>query len=516
MNYNVTLTDMTLLNQRTKETFIRLELLDSTTNQILDYFDSLVISGTLSISADSNIRRTLDVTLFMKDNTLIVGENGKVWFNRIVNCKLGYRYLRDQQIYYYPVGRFYFDQNTYNISKDGKTLQLKMNDPYCCLNGNRNGQLTASNIDIPAGSNIRNAIISTLQLSPYNFQYNIGDVGNLGSQAINIYNNTNYNTVPYDLKFSIGTKISDIIEKLVELYSGWQCFFDIDGAFTIQPLPTLQYESDILDAETIETNGYVISEQRENKMSDIHNVVYVLGETLTADATSTVCTNSGSKYIVTFNDSSMYYSSGNVYGVQVNVANSAGQTMQFNSLTAYPIVDANGNAITANIMSAGIMYCFKFQNNMFYFLGQFIIQSCSILVSQQPSSAQMTIDQNKYNTNNIFYRINTSSPFCRDKDNLGDIVDVKHDGDYSKIYSNDLCIQRSNLELWYDTNWSDTITLDSIVIPWLDVQTKFQYHSLIYNDTKEYIIKSISIDLKEQTMSLQAMTYYPLYPSILG
>lgn len=514
MSYNVQQIDFNIIRQHTKECYLRLELLDGNTKQILDYFDGIIISGSLNIDSSSEIRRTFDAVLYMGNDSLLTADRGKIWFNRIVNIKIGYKYIFDAKIHYYPLGQFWFNENSYSISNSGKTLQLKMLDAYCLLDGTRGGTLTSNTIEIPQGSNIRSAMISTLtQFTPIK-SYNIGDVGNLCNQAINVYTNQNYNTVPYDLKFtSAGTKVSEVIAKLRDLYPGWQSYIDIDGIFTCQPLPTLKYESDILDAKTIEDSGFIISEQRNNKFSDIHNVVFIWGECITADRSSDSCTSSGNKYTVTFDELDSYIDN-YVYAIKVNSTNQASQTMQFNSLSSYPILDSDGNAIASGKIEANRMYCFKFLNDAFYFLGEFQVEGCSILVSELPTTEQKNSDISKYGIKNIYYKVNPDSPFCSDR--IGQIVDVKYGDEYSKIYSYDLATQRSNYELYHDTNLHDVIQLKMIFIPWLDVQKKIQYHSLIYDDVREYIIQSISINLKEQTMDVTASVFYPLYNSILN
>lgn len=294
MDYQIQQRDIDIISQHNKQCYLRLELLN-TNYQTIDYLDTVIISGSLDINSNSDIRRSLSVVLFMKDTTFLTGETKKIWFDKLVRAKLGYRYLRDGNIYYYTLGVFYFNEQSYKLSSSGRTLELKLSDSMVMLNGTRQGDLTAQEIDIPIGSNIRQVMIALLNQYSVIKKYNIGDVGNLGNQAINIYTEQDYNTVPYKLQFNSGTTIYTILDKLVKLYPGWQQYFDVDGTYVCNPLPTLQYESNVLDANIIEQNCWVVSEERINKFSDIHNAIYVLGQTIEADVSSDNCTNSGSE-----------------------------------------------------------------------------------------------------------------------------------------------------------------------------------------------------------------------------
>ncbi|CAB1252356.1 conserved protein of unknown function [Ruminococcaceae bacterium BL-6] len=512
MGYQPQQSDYTILKQHTKETYFRMEL-TNLNYQTIDYFDSVIISGTLTISADSDVRRTLDINLFVKDDRLLVGEDSKIWFNRIVKCSMGYKNLRTNSIVYFPLGYFWFDENSYTYDISSKQLSVKCNDSYCLLNGTRNGQITDMEIDIPAGSNIRGAMISALTQYSIIKKYNICELGNMVSSAINIITNQVYNVVPYDLKFTGTTHVSDIITKLRDLYPGFETFFDIDNTFICQPLSTLQDIPLVLDADFIEKNNFVISENRTNKLSSIYNIIDILGMTIEPDYSSTVCTNSGSVYTVTF-DGLTTYENDKIYAVKVNVNNNAGQTMKINNLTAYPIVDSEENTIGANKLDANVMYCFKFVDNKFYYLGQFQVHAVAMLVDKIPDLATQTYYQNRYNTKNISYRVNPNSPFTVDK--IGQIPDFKSDNDYSKIYSDDLASQRALYELWLETNWLDTISLNIRNIPWLDVNQKIEYRSKIYKDTKQYIIKNLQMDLVADTCQAEIATWYPLYPKILN
>ena len=48
----------------------------------------------------------------------------------------------------------------------------------------------------------------------------------------------------------------------------------------------------------------------------------------------------------------------------------------------------------------------------------------------------------------------------------------------------------------------DTITLTTLVVPWLEVNTKVKYTPKYSNETNQYIVKSISWSVGTGTMTL--------------
>ena len=86
--------------------------------------------------------------------------------------------------------------------------------------------------------------------------------------------------------------------------------------------------------------------------------------------------------------------------------------------------------------------------------------------------------------------------------------------EYDNIYTNDLCIQRAKYELYLKSRLHDNISITTVPIYWLDVNTIISY-TLPQEDNPSYwLIKSISTDISVSgTQTIEAIKYYPLYPS---
>lgn len=108
---------------------------------------------------------------------------------------------------------------------------------------------------------------------------------------------------------------------------------------------------------------------------------------------------------------------------------------------------------------------------------------------------------------------NPESPFSISK--IGDLVDVKSDAEYEKIFSDDYARQRAEYELYLSTRLNDTVSLECITIPWLEVNTKISYTPYNQKQPREYLIKSISFEAANGTSSIEMIRFYPEFPTII-
>jgi len=505
MSYDIQQSDIDILGQHIKNLKIKMVLLNENT-QPIDILQGDLISGDITISATDDIRRSATFTFALKNKSYIASETGKIWFDKYIDLYLGILNMNTQQVQYYPIGLYVFNDNTYTYNSTTNQIEVKCKDFMYKVEST---PLYGTNTyKILAGTIIRDAMISAVTQLAGCKKYLVGNVGSEFGTNINNVSGQNYNSVPYDLSFSTSDSVYSIISKLRDLYSGWETFYDED-IFICQQIPTGTNESIILDWETIEKKQLLISESRTNSFDKVKNITQVFGKQITADRYTATCTNTGSQYNATFTDLTAL-ESGKTYAVKLNVANLVNPTLKINSLTVYPIVDTSGVAIPVGKING--YSAFKFYNNQFMYLGQYRVCALTVHVSVMPDSTKQQYYKDKFNTDNIAYVTNPDSPYTVEK--IGERIDVKSGSDYDSIYSQDLACQRGKLENWKTTRMEDSITLELQLVPWLTVNKLISYKSKITNEVNTYIIKNISIKLLDGVMTVDAIRYYPLYPNI--
>lgn len=361
--------------------------------------------------------------------------------------------------------------------------------------------------------------------------------------------------VPYDLTFTTGSTVYDILTKLNDLESGWEMFFDTDGTFINQKIPTTENDSYVLDWETIER--LVISESMESNFSDVKNSTRVWGKCLDADRTVEEVVTNENEYEITLdylipsgNEDIPYgtlialkVNTNNVEDMKIKVTDNKanpqvnnGETTYTKFEASYPIVDSGDISILPDSMIKGNYYVVKYRSKKFYLIGQFqvvyVVKEYNILPLKEGQSKEEWIkeDKEKEGTENVKYIINSESenitedmteeeikslynPFAIDE--IGEIRQVLSGGDYENIYTDDLARQRAEYENWKSMRLNITLTLEMKPVLWLDVNQKIQYKSKITGEIEEYIIKSINGSTTSGTMTINATKFYPLYPFVV-
>lgn len=465
--------------------------------KIVSELQGELIDDSININANSAIRRSCSLTFVVKNKSYVVGSGSQIWFDKYIKIWFGIFCLRDKSIYYYPMGLYNFENTSYEYSSNSSTLTLSVLDLMSQLNGIRNGHLSALMSKIPADVKIREVIISILT-----------QFGNIKKYYVENLDNV----VPYDIEIKSGITIYDMLTTLLDLYPSQEMFFDED-IFICQKIPSCKNDLFFMDENIF--NPLVIKEITTNSFSKVKNCTEVWGKSIDSDYYTEQVNIIGNQYVLNINNFLLTdqgdIPSNTSIGFKVNTTNSNNSSIKINSLnSSYPIVDVNNNNISPNKLTAGKSYVVKYSKEKFILLGQYQIHAIVKLYSSMPLSEEILKDRIEENCDNISYVINPDSPYCIDK--IGLIRNVLSDSEYSKIYSDDLALERAKYENWKTTRMPDDVTIEIIAIPWLDVNKKIKYTSLLTGETEEYIIKNISGSISKGTMTVNMIKFYPLYP----
>ena len=464
---NITEAEYRAFSQRIQKRFVKIELLNFSF-QTVEYLEGICITGNIAINANSDMRRSGNISLVINDSTFEVEPGGKIWLDKYVRVYVGTTDFLTQEIVWVNCGIFIIDMPTYQYDSVTNTLNLTLLDLMAKLTGGRDGYLHGVPVLISAGENIRQAIISTLALGGFN-KYVVEEAPSPG-------------TVPLDLEFNQGSTVYDVLDGLRNIYPNYEIYFDVNGVFFYKPIPTGINEP--LSADDSLWNSVVLSENLSVDFQNVKNLIEVYGRTHNPAYFSTTTTVSNNQ--ITLNSGSVSeYSEDIIYGFTLtdNTGIIAPQ-IQINSLGFYPVYDEDLQPINIEAEQGEVFYCVQFKGTYWYWLGH--LQAYGLAQDDNPDS-----------------------PFYI-QGSIGELRLPLFSEEYANCLSDNLAQQRAQYELWLHTNMNNTVTLSLIPVFWLDVNMLVEYTLQRNNETNSYLIKSINYGLGEsETQSITMIRYYP-------
>nr|DAH32581.1 MAG TPA: protein of unknown function DUF5048 [Caudoviricetes sp.] len=477
---NITQNDYNVIKQKNTERYIKLNLLDFNYN-IVDELSGNMLSCSVRCDADSDLRRSCNVSFVVTDSGYEVGAGNRIWLNKYIQLYIGLKNIYTQEIQWYNQGIYLIDAPSYEYNATTHTLSFAGLDLMSKLTGARNGQLPGMPTVIKQGENVRKAIIATLVLGGFT-KYIVEECK---------VNNA-IQPVPYDIQIDQGGYVFDILSKLRDILPKYQMYFDVDGVFHYEPIPSGEDEP-VLITDDI-WNSVVTGETISTDFTTVKNYIEVYGRT----------------HEVQYYDANptFAYVAQVMWNLSFNIP--AYQDSEY-SLIGFTMPSASG------LPSGGIMRV----NINGTFIGTLLISNKTLQTNQYYVIQRIPVNNrgDKFEflgglqAKSIWQDTNPESPFYVNGP-VGIIREVLCGGEYENITSDDLAQQRAEIEGYWKCRLNDNITLSVVPIPWIDVNIVVSHAPKQGDVTNRYIIKSFSVDYGSvsSTMSITMITFYPYYP----
>lgn len=551
----ITQEDLLIVLQHSANPYLKLniEVLDSE-QKIIGTLNCGITSGSMSINGQSDVRRTANFVVqpTLKEKIKLT-ENSLLWLNKDIRMSVGLYNPRIKDYKYYSLGCYVYTDTsgTYDATNDNLTINCA--DFMKKLDGTKNGQLGALIISYPAYKEneetgevieyniIRNAVIETLEKLARITNHKIDDIGEY--KALPDYNenwkqyrqeNITWNAIPFDQEFSAGCSVLSILTTFRDLYPNYEMFFDMDTNTFICQLKPMCYEDDIyIDNSFLQR--VLISENTSIDITTVRNICEVWGQVIEADFYSEECTYSDNVYSSTIAGYEEGYYNGDVIALKIPSVNQAGSNLNINNFGTIPILnEANEEPIKANELNSNEVYAFKIKKKRVdkqdvisaYLLGQWQVHAINVLTNGKKSGKFITSSDGKeyelyskeyfqkfYNCERVDMNVVINSPFTVEK--LGEIPDIKVNGEFENITSNNLASDRAKWENWKNCRLTDNITITTALLPFLDVNKKVSYKRSDSDVEHQYIISSICHDFAGFTSTITMYRFYPLYETML-
>lgn len=477
--------DLQILKQKNTALYLKIQILSIESGQykVDDEISGSLMDLSIDVDADSDLRRSCNLTLIAVDDKFNAESGNNVWLDKYIKILVGYNNILTGEIQWYNQGIFMVNAPSWTYDATTNSLSLQGLDLMAKMTGLRNGYLPGVPTLIPEGSNVRDAIIATIKLAGIE-QYVVEECKNVDGVI---------QEVPYDIQIDRGGTLYNLLEELRDILPNYQVYFDIDGIFHYEPIPADEDEPITMTDSILQ--DVLIGEDVNTDFESVKNVIEVYGRTNEVDY-----------YCETPEIKSIRYEGANVnvltlpnfagseaydYNETLGfIAPSGSGNFEFVSMNANgsqpkSLADPNGTIIRS--LSEGEYYVIQFRY-------------------EEPPYILLGHDQ----VYAIVKDLNVNSPFYV-YGSIGEIRKVCYGGEYDNIINDDLALQRANIELYWATRLNDSITLSTLPIPWLDVNILFT-HTARGQEEKKYIIKSFSVTYSDSvSMNINAITFYPYY-----
>lgn len=458
--------------QKSLDIYARINLLNFNFQKV-DSWENIVVSGTPSftINSESDIRRSCNISLIPIDKSFDIAYGNKIWLDKYIQIYIGIKYRGE--IVYTNMGIYLINNPSRVYSGNSNILSFEGLDLMSKLTGIRNGTLEGLEHIIPQNSNVRQVIISTLGLCGFN-NYSVEECPY---------------TVPNDINVSIGGTAYEILSQLRDIVPNYQIYFDVDGVFHYEPVPSGVNEQIRVTDDLWKNN--LISYQINTDFESVKNVIEVFGKThdITNFSTNTVA--SGNSYNLTIASVSTLRNNIKIGFVIPSVVSGSTFNLNINALGNRLVKDEKGVNINPNILIANTYYVVKYIESGAYFLFMGEVTPHAIAQDLNPESP--------------FYVNGTT----------GKLRIVLSGGEYDNIYMSSLAQERANWELYTRCKIQDNITLECVPIYWLDVNWLIEITLPNKQGTEnavQYIIKQVTTTFDvNATQQITAMRYYPFY-----
>lgn len=438
--------------------------------QTVDELSGVVIGNpTFSENSSSDIRKTCNISLEQINSSFDIAEGNKIWLDKYVRIEIGIMDLKTNVTEYTNMGIYLINNPSRVYNAMANTITIQGVDLMAKMTGLRGGELDV-NHTILQGTNVRTAIIGTLALAGF----------------------TNYVVdecpydVPNDIKIAVGGTIYNILKRLRDIVPQYQMYFDDDGVFHYELVPSGANEQIVADDDVFKDVliGYSVNTDFEG----VKNQITVYGKTHSVTYYSATTTISGSTYIATISTVSALRNNLKIgFTATSKVTN---PYINLNSYGAKALKNQDGTfAVLEN--TANVYYVAKYQTNGDYwlFMGE---------VTPKATISETNVDS-------PFYIGGT----------FGVVPKTFNGGEYDNIYMTSLALARAKWELYNYCRLQDNITLTCVPIYWLRVNKVIEItlpNKQGIEETVKYIVKSISTTHGTTgTQTITAMKYYSYY-----
>ena len=501
---------------------------------VLDEISGLTTQSSISIDSDSDIRRTANISMVLKNDFTQIDDmadsvrnlywtsGNAYWYDKLIQIMIGINNVVTNEIEWVNEGVYLINAPSVTFDATTNELSFQAVDLMSKMTGLRDGNLENLSYIIPYGESITGAIE--------------GLITQQGFTKYILYTPP-IDTTPYEIKVDAGGTTYDLLSQLRDINPNWEMFFDTNGVFIFQQIPSGKVIVNPDSGEEGEPTPIVddlvwdklmIDYSLDTDFENVKNYVEVYGKTITPDEWVEGISESGN--VLTANINYTFSAWQNLHngmtdvieGIPVNINQTSGDLTQKDTPITSIIVHFVDQNITINTTQEGKPFQLNYNNQYYvinistegatstnnYYMGY--LQPVGIAWENNPESPFYVGEQQSGISNPT-----TPNDYLVDRPVFNSMTRYICSGDdYDNIYTNELAMERASYELYLHSRLHDNITIRNVPIYWLDVNQIIAFTLPQETEVAFWLIKSISTDVSASgTQTISAIRYYPLYPT---
>ena len=321
-----TQTEYNLAKQNVRINYYKIILLNYQFQNVGELTGDSIETPSFTIDANSDIRRTCSITLTPRDSSFDIKQGNKIWLDKYVQIFVGQKNIRTKEIEYTNMGIYLINNPQRVYSATDNTLTIQGLDLMARTTGLRNGNLQGMPYIIPQGSNVRVAIIAVLELAGFT-RYVVDEC------PID---------VPNDIRVDVGGTVYQLLTALRDILPSYQMYFDTDGVFHYNLIPSGKNEQVMVDDDIWNVN--LIDYQKSTDFESLKNSIEVFGKTHDIKNYGGQSSVSGDTYSITLSSIKNLYRNTKIgFNTSVDVGDTKNLSVTIaNGTVTYPIRNEDG------------------------------------------------------------------------------------------------------------------------------------------------------------------------------
>lgn len=262
---NITQSEYNVVKQNKRILHTKIRILNFNLQTVGELIGNVIDEPSYNVDADSDIRRTCNISLIPTDSSFDIKYGSKLWIDKYVQIFIGIEDLKNNnEIVYTNLGIYLVNNPSQVYDSTTNTISISGVDMMAKLTGARSGNLEGIEYQVKAGRTIKGTLNAILKEQ--------------GITKINIASIKPANILQRDISISVGGTTYDLITQLKNETDNFQAYFDLNGTFCFNQIPSGKNEQIMVDDDL--WKNVLIDYQVDISYEDIKNYIEVYGRTL--------------------------------------------------------------------------------------------------------------------------------------------------------------------------------------------------------------------------------------------